>query len=149
MEMAIALASESMQEGCGPFGAVVVRGEQVIATGKNRVVHWLDPTAHAEMVAVREACKALQSFQLTDCVLYSSCEPCPMCLGAIYWSRPAAVYFGATRQQAAAAGFDDQLIYDQVVMDPPARIIPMLHKPTQEAAEIFSRWLLLPGKQCY
>ncbi|HOM91348.1 MAG TPA: nucleoside deaminase, partial [Bacteroidia bacterium] len=111
MEEAVALSKKAItdNEG-GPFGCVVVKDGKIIAKGNNKVTSTNDPTAHAEIVAIREACKALNSFQLDDCEIYTSCEPCPMCLGAIYWARPDVVYFANTRQEAAAIGFDDEFI---------------------------------------
>jgi guanine deaminase len=113
MQRAIALAIENVQKGRGgPFAALVVKDGKVIAEGTNRVTSENDPTAHAEIVAIREACRTLGGFQLPDCDLYTTCEPCPMCLGAIYWARPARILYGATAADAAAAGFDDAFIYE-------------------------------------
>ena len=110
---AIRISVESVKTGNGgPFGAIIVKNDKIIATGYNKVTLNKDPTAHAEIEAIRSACKELNSFQLTDCEIYTSCEPCPMCLGAIYWSRPSKVYFGSSRVDAANAGFDDHLIYE-------------------------------------
>ena len=115
MREAIRLSVEKMQAGLGgPFGAVVVRNGEIIARGYNNVLTSNDPTAHAEVDAIRKACAALGTFQLQDCELYTSCEPCPMCLGAIYWARPKVVYYGNTKEDAAAIGFDDQFIYDEI-----------------------------------
>src|SRR5204862_2744851 len=114
MAEAIRLSIENVRNGGGPFAAVVVKDGEIIARGVNRVTATNDPTAHAEVVAIREACKALGTFQLTGCEIYTSCEPCPMCLAAIYWSRPAKVYFANTKDDAAAVGFDDSLIYDEI-----------------------------------
>ena len=125
MRRAIKLAAENVRAGRGgPFGAVVVQGPQVIAEGTNLVTSTNDPTAHAEVVAIRRACAALGTFQLSGCELYTSCEPCPMCLGAIYWARPSAMYFGATHVDAADAGFDDSFIYQQTRMKVSDRAIP-------------------------
>src|SRR5215471_4519746 len=107
MQRAIALSLENVQKGGGPFAAVIVRGDQIIAEGANRVTDSNDPTAHAEVVAIRAACAALKSFQLTGCDLYTTCEPCPMCLGAIYWARPERIIYASTAADAASAGFDD------------------------------------------
>lgn len=126
--------------GGGPFAALVVKDGQIIAEGGNLVTANNDPTAHAEVVAIRRACAALHSFQLSDCVVYSSCEPCPMCLGAIFWSRPAAVYFAATRHQAAAAGFDDSLIYQQIDLAGEQRQIPFCHLEVQGSDQPFEIW---------
>jgi guanine deaminase len=139
---AIALARQGMDrnEG-GPFGCVIVKDGQVIARGNNRVTSTNDPTAHAEVVAIREACKALGDFQLDGCTLYTSCEPCPMCLGAIYWARPERIVFAATREDAAAAGFDDQLIYDELPLPPEQRRIPTKALVLREEARaVFKAW---------
>src|SRR3984885_9247854 len=115
MRRAIALATENVVSGAGgPFGAVVVRDGQIIATGVNQVTTTNDPTAHAEVVAIRAACKALGDFQLKGCVVYTSCEPCPMCLSALYWSRCEAIFYGCSAADAAGAGFDDSFLYDEV-----------------------------------
>jgi len=118
LQMAIELAKENVEKGNGgPFGAVIVKNGEVIATGSNSVTTLNDPTAHAEVTAIRNACKELNSFQLDDCEIYSSCEPCPMCLGAIYWARPKALYFAADKNDAAKAGFDDSFIYKEIKLD--------------------------------
>ncbi len=118
MQKAIELASENVKNGNGgPFGAVIVKNGEIIATGVNNVTSFNDPTAHAEVTAIRNACAKLQSFQLDDCEIYSSCEPCPMCLGAIYWARPKALYFAADKNDAAEVGFDDSFIYDEIKLD--------------------------------
>ncbi|MFV0266375.1 MAG: nucleoside deaminase, partial [Draconibacterium sp.] len=115
MRAAISLAEKGMKTNSGgPFGAVVVKDGEIIAEGYNRVTSDNDPTAHAEVIAIREACKKLKSFQLDDCVIYTSCEPCPMCLGAIYWARPKKVFYACNREDAASANFDDQFIYDEL-----------------------------------
>lgn len=116
--LAFEVAVAGVEAGAGgPFGAVVVRGDDVLASAHNQVVSTNDPTAHAEIGAIRAACAVLNSFQLDGCDLYASCEPCPMCLGAIYWARPRAVYFSSTRDDAAAAGFDDAFVYDELGLD--------------------------------
>ncbi len=118
LNKAIELASENVKSGNGgPFGAVVVKDGKIIATGVNNVTTNNDPTAHAEVTAIRNACKELNTFQLEGCEIYSSCEPCPMCLGAIYWARPKALYFAADKYDAADAGFDDSFIYDEIKLD--------------------------------
>src|SRR3954453_5135996 len=116
IQKTIQLAIENVAHGGGPFGAMVVKDGKIIATGVNQVTATLDPTAHAEVVATRPACPALNNFELTGCEIYCSCEPCPMCLGAIYWARPAHVYFAATAAAAADAGFDDSFIKEQICM---------------------------------
>jgi guanine deaminase len=112
----IALALENVKSGGGPFGALVVKDGQIIATGVNQVTLTLDPTAHAEVVAIRKACQVIGNFELTGCEIYCSCEPCPMCMGAIYWARPAQVFFAATASAAADAGFDDSFIKTQICL---------------------------------
>lgn len=141
MRMAIQLALENVRSGGGgPFAAIVVKDGEVVASGVNRVTSTNDPTAHAEVTAIREACRRLGSFQLTGCEIYTTCEPCPMCLGAIYWARPARVYFAATRADAAAAGFDDSLIYDEISRPMGERRIPMQGLLRDEALTIFEAW---------
>lgn len=126
MEKAIELALNNvlMNQG-GPFGAVVVKDGKIIGVGKNEVTGTNDPTAHAEVQAIRDACRNLNDFQLDDCEIYTSCEPCPMCIGAIYWARPRAVYYACSKQDAAKIGFDDQFIYDQLSLPVEYRKIPM------------------------
>ncbi len=124
----------------GPFGAVVVKEGVIVGEGYNRVTSANDPTAHAEMVAIRNACQRLGSYQLTGCEIYSSCEPCPMCLGAIYWARPARLFYGSTRFDAAGAGFDDSLIYDELALPPERRMISTQYIPEKEAIEAFREW---------
>ena len=141
LEMAVDLAKENVLSGHGgPFGAVVVKHGCVIAAGTNMVTSTNDPTAHAEIVAIRRACEALQSFQLDGCEIYSSCEPCPMCLGAIYWARPNAVYYANTREDAASAGFDDAFIYEQVMVPPEQRVLTMRYVWHEKAREHFELW---------
>ena len=141
MKMAIRLAKQNVEEGKGgPFGAVIVKDGEVIARAMNEVTSTDDPTAHAEVVAIRQACKALGSYQLNGCDIYSSCEPCPMCLGAIYWSRPDNVYYAATRKDAAASGFDDDVIYHEIELPPEHRQIPFVNKLRDEAIEAFRDW---------
>src|SRR5690625_5236465 len=140
MKAAIRLSEEGMEanEG-GPFGAVVVRNNQIIATGKNKVTSSNDPTAHAEVVAIRKACEFLNSFQLEDCIIYTSCEPCPMCLGAIYWARPKAVFFGCTKEDAAAIDFDDDFIYQELEKPVSHRNIPFKNFLREEAKQVFDK----------
>src|SRR5246127_3001711 len=140
MRRAIALALENVRSGGGPFAAIVVRGDRVIAEGANRVTASNDPTAHAEIVAIREACRALNHFQLDGCDLYTTCEPCPMCLGAIYWARPARVFFAGTAADAAAAGFDDAFIYEELKRPYESRRIGMSQLLREESLPIFSAW---------
>jgi tRNA(Arg) A34 adenosine deaminase TadA len=124
----------------GPFGCVVVKGEEIIGRGNNRVTSLNDPTAHAEVVAIRDACKNLGSFQLEDCEVYTSCEPCPMCLGAIYWARPKVVYYANNRQDAASIDFDDSMIYEELGLDIEKRKIPMVSLGREEALQVFMEW---------
>jgi guanine deaminase len=140
LKRAIELAVENVRRDGGPFAAVVVKNGAVISTGSNQVTRTNDPTAHAEMVAIREACRALGDFQLEGCDVYSSCEPCPMCLGALYWARPAHVYFAATQSDAAAAGFDDSFIYRQIAVAPSERDIPMVRVEDEAATRPFEEW---------
>jgi len=149
MRQAIALALENIRKGGGPFAAVMVKNGAIVATGVNRVTTTNDPTAHAEIVAIREACRNLESFQLPDCDLYTTCEPCPMCLGAIYWARPARVYYAGTASDAAAAGFDDAFIYDELKIPANERRIPMEELNRAEALVIFQEWLAKSDKTPY
>ena len=141
MQRAIELALENVRGGGGPFAAVVVRDGQIVAEGCNRVTATNDPTAHAEVVAIRNACAALKTFQLDHCEIYTTCEPCPMCLGAIYWARPARVYFAGTAQDAADAGFDDSFIYQQIATSHAARHIPFYPLMRTESLVIFEAWM--------
>src|SRR5882724_12285020 len=150
MKRAIALALENVRSGSGgPFAALIVKEGRIIAEGTNRVTLSNDPTAHAEVVAIREACRALADFQLMDCDLYTTCEPCPMCLGAIYWARPARVFFAATATDAASAGFDDAFIYEELKIAPGGRRIPMTEMQREEALVIFQEWLAKSDKTPY
>lgn len=150
MAKAIGLSRESMNSfHGGPFAAIVVKNGEIISEGTNSVTAWNDPTAHAEIVAIRRACTKLQSFQLTGCDIYSTCEPCPMCLGAIYWARPQAVYFAAGRSDAAQAGFDDRFIYEQLALPLHERSLPAIQTMREEAAKVLQEWLSKPGKQEY
>ncbi|HLY63340.1 MAG TPA: nucleoside deaminase [Terriglobia bacterium] len=147
---AIALAVENVRSGLGgPFGAVVVKEGVIISEGVNVVTSTNDPTAHAEIVAIRKACGKLRLFDLRGCELYSSCEPCPMCLGAIYWARCARVCFASTAADAAKAGFDDTLIYTEISQPRAGRKIPMIQMMSDEALEAFRAWELQPNKQQY
>src|SRR5689334_20008445 len=138
MQAAIDIAREGMNNGKGgPFGCVIVKGDEIVGKGCNCVSSHNDPTAHAEVVAIRDACKNLQTFQLTGCEVYTSCEPCPMCLGAIYWARPDKIYYAGTRNDASAVGFDDSLIYDELSIPIPERKIAMLLLQREEAIKLF------------
>jgi guanine deaminase len=150
MREAIRLADEGMQGGQGgPFGCVIVRAGNIVGRGQNRVTSTNDPTAHAEVTAIRDACAKLQTYQLTDCELFTSCEPCPMCLAAIYWARIPTVYFGNTRQDAAAIGFDDDFIYQQVPLPPEKRAIKMTPLLRAEAQASFKGWAAKTDKIRY
>ena len=137
---AIRLSVENVAQGGGPFGAVVARGGEIVAEGVNRVTALNDPTAHAEVQAIRLAAQRLGRFDLSDCELYASCEPCPMCLGAIYWARLSRLYYAATQHDAAAAGLDDALIYREMALAPPLRRLPTASLSREEALEAFRRW---------
>ena len=141
MRRAIELAVENVRAGKGgPFAALVVKDGRILAEGTNRVTSTNDPTAHAEVVVMREACRALRHFQLDGCDIYTTCEPCPMCLGAIYWARPARVFFAGTREDAARSGFDDSFIFDQVPLPIAERKIPMIPLLRAEALRAFDEW---------
>jgi guanine deaminase len=142
LEYSLDLAAKQAGGAClgGPFAAVIVKNGEIIAEGSNQVTVSNDPTAHAEIVAIREACKKLQSFQLDDCIIYSSCEPCPMCLGAIFWARPKAVYFASTRIHAAEAGFDDAFIYEQINLAGDLRQIPFIYSLRENSLAPFVIW---------
>ncbi|MRT17434.1 nucleoside deaminase [Vitellibacter sp. q18] len=150
IERAISLSEKGMDNNAGgPFGAVVVKNGEIIAEGFNEVTSSNDPTAHAEVVAIRKACENLGTFQLTDCVVYTSCEPCPMCLGAIYWARPKAVYYACTKEDAAAIGFDDQFIYDEIEKDISDRNIKFINIEREEGQKVFNKWETKEGRTDY
>lgn len=140
MEMAINLAEENIDTGGGPFGAVIVKDGEVIATGANRVVPNSDPTAHAEVMAIRNACAKLGTFQLTGCTVYSSCEPCPMCLSALYWAGVSRICYGNTKDDAKAINFDDSFIYDQLELKYDERSIKCEHFMRSDALRAFRKW---------
>ncbi len=141
LKRAIQLAEEGMDKGQGgPFGAVIVKDGEIIAEANNMVTSSIDPTAHAEVVAIRKACEKLQNFQLDDCILYTSCEPCPMCLGAIYWARPKKVYYALNREDAAKIGFDDQFVYDEIAREMDERKIPFINMMREEGLPVFQKW---------
>lgn len=150
MREAIRLSFETMRNNTGgPFGCVVVKDGKIIARGVNKVVSMNDPTAHAEVVAIREACQALNDFQLTGCEIYTSCEPCPMCLSAIYWARPDKVYFGNTKEDAARINFDDAFIYKEIQADLSKRKIPIEQLLHEEAIVAFNEWQKKTDKILY
>ncbi len=141
MQRAIDLAEKGINSNSGgPFGAVVVKDDKIIAEGFNKVTSTNDPTAHAEIVAIKEACKKLDSFQLDDCIIYTSCEPCPMCLGAIYWARPKQVFYACNRDDAAMIDFDDQFIYDELKKQISHRQIDFKSLMRLDALKIFKKW---------
>ncbi len=150
MQEAIALSKQGMEnnEG-GPFGCVIVKDDKIVGRGNNKVTSTNDPTAHAEVVAIRDACANLGNFQLDDCEVYTSCEPCPMCLGAIYWARPKAIYFANTREDAAEAGFDDSMIYDEMKAGIEERKIPIQSLGREQAIEVFNEWKIKANKTAY
>ena len=150
MQEAILLSKKGIEtsEG-GPFGCVIVKGEKIVGRGNNKVTSENDPTAHAEVVAIRDACKNLQTFQLEDCEIFTSCEPCPMCLGAIYWARPKAIYYANNRQDAADIGFDDSMIYDEMKIENYERRIPLTSLGRTEAIKVFEEWKNKTDKMTY
>lgn len=150
MQQAVELGRNGMnQKKGGPFGCVVVKDDVIIGRGHNAVLQLNDPTAHAEIMAIRDACSYLGSFQLSGCEIYSSCEPCPMCLGAVYWARPLRLYYAASKHDAAEAGFDDSFIYDQLAEDGPSRKIPFIKVQAEDAIELFREWLKKGDKILY
>lgn len=140
MKLAITLSIENVKNGGGPFGAVIVKDDQVIATGVNRVTSNHDPTAHAEVSAIRSACTLLRTFDLSGCDIYTSCEPCPMCLGAIYWAHIDHIYYGNNKNDAAAIGFDDSFIYEEMALDRQDRKKKMTELLHDEALQAFEAW---------
>jgi tRNA(Arg) A34 adenosine deaminase TadA len=150
MLRAIELSAENVRSGRGgPFGAVVVHDGRIIGEGANSVTSANDPTAHAEVVAIRHACRSLDRFHLEDCQIYATCEPCPMCLGAIYWARLSAIFFANTKADAASIGFDDSYIYEQLNRPIESRSIPMLQILRTEALRVFEDWQRKPDKVEY
>lgn len=147
---AISLSAHGMinNEG-GPFGCVIVKNNMIIGRGHNKVISTNDPTAHAEIVAIRDACQQLGAFQLDGCQLYTSCEPCPMCLGAIYWARPEKVFYACSRSDAAQIGFDDHFIYEEIMSDQQQRKLPMKQLLRSEALKVFSSWSAKSDKTFY
>jgi tRNA(Arg) A34 adenosine deaminase TadA len=151
MYLAIEESWQGMEAGHGgPFGCVIVRGDEIVGRGHNRVLDTNDPTAHAEVVAIRDACANLGSFQLEGCEVFCSCEPCPMCFGALYWARPDKIFYANTKQDAAAIGFDDAFIYEQLeIEDLSKRKIPLIRMDAQDALNVFKAWKKLPDKGLY
>ncbi len=150
MQAAINIAREGMNSGKGgPFGCVIVKDNEIVGRGCNCVASHNDPTAHAEVVAIRDACKHLKTFQLNGCEIYTSCEPCPMCMGAIYWARPQKVYFASNRYDAAGAGFDDSFIYDELIIPVEDRKITMICLGGEESSKVFAEWIQKSDKIRY
>jgi guanine deaminase len=149
LRLAISLAKESIKAGGGPFGAVIARDGKIISEAHNMVVPSHDPTAHAEVLAIRKASATLKSHDLSDCIIYASCEPCPMCLGAIYWSGIKKVVYAAGRKDAADAGFNDSLIYDEIILDPSERKVSFIQVPGVGGSEVFKDWNEYEGKIPY
>mgnify|MGYP000968988887 FL=1 len=150
MLRAIELSKASVYSGKGgPFGCVIVKDGKIVGEGNNQVTSTNDPTAHAELVAIRDACKNLNSFQLDGCEIYTSCEPCPMCLGAIYWARPDKIYYANTREDAQQIGFDDSFIYEEIPLEIARRKIPMIALERAAALEVFKAWQQKTDKKEY
>ena len=149
MRKAIALSVENIQKGGGPFGAVIVKDGKMIATGVNRVTANTDPTAHAEVNAIRKAAKKLGTFDLAGCDIYTSCEPCPMCLGAVYWAHLDKMYYGNTKTDARNIGFDDSFIYDEIDLKPEERRVKTVQLLPEEAIKAFEVWAMSVEKICY
>ena len=149
LKEAIKIAADTIPEGGGPFGAVITKEGKIVASSGNRVVLNHDPTAHAEILAIREAASVLGTHDLGGCVLYASCEPCPMCLGAIYWAGILRVVYASDRADAAAAGFDDEFIYNEIALDPGRRKVTFIHKQDGKAEEVFRKWTEYEGKIPY
>jgi len=144
----LSLTGINQNEG-GPFGCIIVKGEEIVGRGNNKVTSANDPTAHAEIVAIRDACKNLNTFQLDGCEVYTSCEPCPMCLGAIYWARPRIIYFANSRQDASDIGFDDSMIYEEMNTSIEGRKIPIIKLGSEDAKKVFVEWALKVDKMKY
>ena len=150
MREAIELSRAGVENNAGgPFGCVIVKDDKIVGRGHNQVTSTNDPTAHAEIVAIRDACKNLGTFQLDGCEVYTSCEPCPMCLGAIYWARPTVIYYANTRNDAADIGFDDSMIYDEMKAHINERKIPVINLGREEAHKIFVEWIDKKDKTAY
>ncbi len=150
MKEAVLLSDKAIEakEG-GPFGCIIVKDNKIIGRGNNKVILNNDPTAHAEIIAIRDACNTLGTFQLHGCEVYSSCQPCPMCLGAIYWARPSKVFYGNTHEDAAAIGFDDSMIYDEMKKNNTDKKIELKNIGREDAIKIFEKWSAHPDKSLY
>lgn len=140
MDLAAQLSSENIDKGGGPFGAVIVRDGEIVATGVNQVTLSNDPTAHAEVNAIRNACAAVGNFKLPGCIVYSSCEPCPMCLSALYWAGVKKIFYGNTKEDAASIDFSDKFIYDEIGLSPRRRTVPGIHVDNSETIKAFEKW---------
>lgn len=149
MRKAIALSIENVKNGGGPFGAVIAKDGEILSTGANRVTHNCDPTAHAEVMAIRNACEKLGTFDLSGYEIYTSCEPCPMCLGAIYWAHLDKIYYGNTKTDAKDIGFDDSFIYDEIDLKPADRKLSSQQLLSEEAMEAFRQWEVKEDKTEY
>ena len=150
MKEAISLARSSVHDhGGGPFGAVIVCQDKIVGRGWNQVTRLFDPTAHAEVMAIRDACRTLQRFDLAGCEIYTSCEPCPMCLSAIYWARLDRIFYACTRSDAGLIGFDDEFIYQQIPLENAARAVPMIQLSRENACAVFQEWQTKPDKVMY
>jgi guanine deaminase len=149
LSRAIVLAKNSIKEGGGPFGAVIARDGKIVSEANNLVVSSHDPTAHAEVLAIRKASSFLKSHDLSDCVIYTSCEPCPMCLGAIYWAGIKRVVYAADRKDAATAGFSDSLIYDEITLNPSERKVTFIQISDAGGKDVFKEWDEYEGKIPY
>lgn len=149
MEMAARISYDNIDKGGGPFGAVIVRGDEVVSTGANSVTLLNDPTAHAEVLAIRAACARLKNFKLDDCIVYSSCEPCPMCLSALYWAGVKKIFFGNTKEDAAAIDFSDQFIYEELERRREYRRLPAIHVEGGGAIRAFEKWAAKTDKVPY
>lgn len=149
MAMATKLSYDNIDKGGGPFGAVIVKGDEVISTGANSVTQLNDPTAHAEVLAIRNACAQLKDFRLTDCIVYSSCEPCPMCLSALYWAGVKKIFFANTKEDAAAIDFSDNFIYEELARKREYRHLPAIHVDGTGAIKAFEKWAAKSDKTPY
>lgn len=149
MAMATKLSYDNIDKGGGPFGAVIVKGDEVISTGANSVTLLNDPTAHAEVLAIRNACAQLKDFRLTDCIVYSSCEPCPMCLSALYWAGVKKIFFANTKEDAAAIDFSDNFIYEKLARKREYRHLPAIHVDGTGAIKAFEKWAAKSDKTPY
>ena len=149
MDLAAKLSYDNIDRGGGPFGAVIVRGDEIVSTGANSVTLDNDPTAHAEVNAIRNACRKLGTFKLEGCTVYSSCEPCPMCLSALYWAGVKKIFFGNTKEDADAIDFSDKFIYEEIARDPEHRNVPGVHVDGRETIKAFEKWAADPNKVKY